>query len=71
MLASELRFGLLQPNAVSKMVLKIVMGLFQCRAFSELKSTLCNMPLIIFPDAKLPYTMVIDGSADMVAGVLM
>ena len=46
-------------------------GLVQSRAFSELKSALCNAPLLIFPDPKLPYTVVTDASADAAGGVLM
>ena len=46
-------------------------GPVQRRAFSELKSALCNAPLLIFPDPKLPYTVVTDASADAAGGVLM
>ena len=44
-------------------------GLVQCRTFSELKSALCSVPLLIFLDPKLLYTVVIDASADAVGGV--
>ena len=46
-------------------------GPVQRRAFSALKSALCNAPLLIFPDPKLPYTVVTDASADAAGGVLM
>ena len=46
-------------------------GPVQRRAFSELKSALCNAPLLIFLDPKLPYIVVIDASADAAGGVLM
>ena len=37
-------------------------GPVQRRAFSELKSALCNTPLLVFPNLKLPYTMVTNAS---------
>ena len=43
----------------------------QRKAFSELKSALCNVPLLVFPDPKLPYIVVIDALADAAPGVLM
>ena len=43
----------------------------QRKAFSELKSALCNTSLLIFPNPWLSYTMVIDASADAIGGVLM
>ena len=43
----------------------------QRRAFSELKSALCNTPLLVFPDPKLPYTVVTDASVDALGEVLM
>ena len=46
-------------------------GPVQHKAFSELKSALCNVPLLVFPDPKLPYTVVTDASADTAGGVLM
>ena len=46
-------------------------GPLQCKAFSELKSVLCNAPLLVFPDPKLLYTVVIDALADAIGGVLM
>ena len=46
-------------------------GLVQRRAFSELKSALCNALLLVFPDPKLQYTVVTDASADAAGGVLM
>ena len=46
-------------------------GPVQRRAFSELKSALCNAPLLIFLDPKLLYTVVTDASADAARGVLM
>ena len=46
-------------------------GPVQHRAFSELKSTLCNTPVLIFPDPKLPYTVMTYASTDVARGVLM
>ena len=46
-------------------------GPVQRRAFSKLKSALCNEPLLIFPNPKLPYTVVTDASANATGGVLM
>ena len=46
-------------------------GPSQRRAFSELKSALSNVPLLIFLDPKLPYTMVTDASVDATEGVSM
>ena len=46
-------------------------GPVQRRAFSELKSALCNAPLLIFPDQKLPYIVVTDASVNATRGVLM
>ena len=46
-------------------------GPVQRRAFSKLKFALCNALLLVFPDPKLPYSVVIDASADAAGGVLM
>ena len=46
-------------------------GPVQRRAFSELNSALCNTPLLVFLDPKLPYIVVTDASADAAGGVLM
>ena len=46
-------------------------GSVQRRAFSELKSVLCNALLFIFLDPKLPYTVVTDASANAAGGVLV
>ena len=46
-------------------------GLVQRRAFSDLKSALCNALLLVFPNPKLPYTVVTDASVDSAGGVLM
>ena len=46
-------------------------GVVQRRAFSELKSDLCNPPFLILLDPKLPYPVVIDASVDTTEGVLM
>ena len=43
----------------------------QHKAFSELKSTLFNALLLIFPEPKLPYTVVTDASADAAGRILM
>ena len=45
-------------------------GPIQHRAFSELKSALCNAPLLIFLDPKLPYTMVMAASVDATRGLM-
>ena len=46
-------------------------GPVQRRAFSELKSALCNAPLLVFLDPKLSYMGVTDASADAAREVLM
>ena len=46
-------------------------GPVQHKAFSELQFDLCNAPLLIFLDPKLPYTVVTDALADATGGVLM
>ena len=43
----------------------------QRRAFEDLKSALCTAPLLIYPDPKLPYTVVSDASGEAAGGVLM
>ena len=43
----------------------------QQRAFQQLKDALCNEPMLVFPDPKLPYTVVMDASGTAARGVLM
>ena len=46
-------------------------GPLQRKAFMDLKSTLCNAPILVFPDPLLPYTVVTDASQHAVGGVIM
>ena len=46
-------------------------GPYQWRAFQQLKEALCTTPVLLFPDPKLPYTMVTNASGTVVGGVLM
>ena len=46
-------------------------GPYQRRAFQQLKEALCAEPILLFPDLKLPYTVVIDASGIAAGGVLM
>ena len=46
-------------------------GPYQRRAFQQLKEALCTALVLLFPDPKLPYTMVTDASGTMAGGVLM
>lgn len=42
-----------------------------CNAFEDLKTALCIVPLLLYPDPTLPYTAVSDASGDAMGGVLM
>ena len=46
-------------------------GPYQRRAFQQLKEALCAAPVLLFPDPKLPYTVVTDASGTAAGGVLM
>ena len=46
-------------------------GPLQSRAFEALKIALCIVPLLIYPNPFLPYTMVSDAFGDVAGGVLM
>ena len=46
-------------------------GLYQRRAFQQLKEALCIASVLLFLDPKLPYTMVIDASGIAAGGVLI
>ena len=46
-------------------------GPYQRRAFQQLKEALCTAPVLVFPDPKLPYTVVTDASGTAAGGVLM
>ena len=46
-------------------------GPMQHQAFARLKAALCNAPILLFPDPKLPYTVVTDASGMAVGGVLL
>ena len=46
-------------------------GPYQRRAFQQLKEALCAVPILLFLDPKLPYTMVTDASGTAASGVLM
>ena len=46
-------------------------GPYQWRAFQQLKETLGAVPILLFPDPKLPYTVVTDASGTTASGVLM
>ena len=44
---------------------------FQRCAFHQLKESLFVAPVLLFPDPKLPYTVVTDASSTAAGGVLM
>ena len=46
-------------------------GPYQRRAFQQLKESLCAMLVLLFPDPKLPYTIVTNASSIAAGGVLM
>ena len=46
-------------------------GPYQRRAFQQLKEALCIVPVLLFPDPKLPYTVVTNASSTAAGGVLM
>ena len=46
-------------------------GPYQWRAFQQLKEALCAVLVLLFPDPKLPYTVVTDASSTAAGGVLM
>ena len=48
-----------------------VWGPLQGKAFIDLKSALCQAPLLIYPDPQLQYVVVTDASAVAVGGTLM
>ena len=47
------------------------MGAYQRHAFQQLKESLCAAPVLLFPDPKLPYTVVTNASGTAAGGVLM
>ena len=46
-------------------------GPYHRQAFQQLKEALCIAPVLLFPDPRLPYTMVTDASGSATGGVLM
>ena len=63
---------LAQPlTGLTKKEIGFQWGPMQQKAFTELKSGLCNAPLLVFPDPLLPYTVVTDASQHAVGGVIM
>ena len=44
---------------------------YQRSGFQQLKEALCDVPILLFLDPKLPYTVVTDTSSIVVGGVLM
>ena len=46
-------------------------GPYQRRAFHDLKEAYCQAPILIFPDPKLPYTVITDASGTAGGGSLM
>ena len=46
-------------------------GPYQRKAFQQLKEALCTAPVLLFPDPKLPYTVVTNASGTAAGGVLM
>ena len=46
-------------------------GPYQRRAFQQLKESLCATPVLLFPDPKLPYTIVTNAFSVAGSGVLM
>ena len=46
-------------------------GPYQKKTFRQLKQKLCEAPILLFPNLKLPYTVVTDASGAVVGGVLM
>ena len=46
-------------------------GPYQWHAFQQLKESLCTAPVLLFPDPKLPYTIVSNESSSTTGGVLM
>ena len=46
-------------------------GPYQRHVFQQLKETLCATLVLLFPDSKLPYTIVTDASGTAASGVLM
>ena len=47
------------------------MGPYQRRTFQQLKEALCAMPVLLFPNPKLPYTVVTDAFGTATGAVLM
>ena len=43
----------------------------QQRAFQQFKDALCDVPMLVFPDRKLPYTVAMDASGIATGCVLM
>ena len=46
-------------------------GPYQWRAFQQLKESLCATPVLLFPNPKLPFTIVTNASSIAAGGVLM
>lgn len=46
-------------------------GPIQGKAFEDLRTALRAPPFLLYPDSKLPYTVVLDASGDVAGGVLM
>ena len=46
-------------------------GPYQWRAFQQLKEALCAASVLLFPEPKLPYTVVTDAFGIAAGGVLM
>ena len=49
----------------------VAVGPYQWHAFQQLKELLCATPILLFPDPKLPYTVVANALGTVVGGVLM
>ena len=43
----------------------------QQKAFEEVKTALCNAPILVFLDPLLPYIVVTDASKHIVGGTIM
>ena len=46
-------------------------GPMQQKAFEEVKTALCNAPILVFPDPLLQYTVMTDASKHAVGGAIM
>ena len=61
-------------NSLTELTKKDILwqrGPYQRKAFQDLKDALCTVPILQFPNPKLPYTVVTDVSQTTVGGVLM